>query len=158
MGYPAKMLNPGEEVAVDVRPHWKYLAGPVSACLVVGAGAVAALVEAVAHWALLAIAAVLAVALLWLAVRYVKWATTSFVVTNERLVERRGVLSRTGRDIPLDRLTDISYKQTLMDRLTGCGDILLESAGRDSQEVFEDLPHPVSIQKEIYRLVSALRK
>jgi hypothetical protein len=83
--------------------------------------------------------------------------TTSFVVTTERLVLRKGIFSRSVREILLDRLTDISYKQTLMDRLTGCGDILLESPGRDSQEVFPDLPHPVRIQNEIYRLINERR-
>lgn len=154
MSFPVKLLNPGEQVCVDVRPHWKYLAGPLAAVVVVLAGAIAALVESVPSWGLLAVAAVLLVCLLWLAVRYVKWATTSFVVTNQRLVMRKGVFGREGREILLDRLTDISYRQTVLDRVTGCGDILLESAGRDSQEAFVDLPHPVLIQNEIYRLVT----
>ena len=75
--------------------------------------------------------------------RYIRWVTTSFVVTTERLILRKGILRRTVREILLDRLTDITYNQTLLDRILGCGDILLESPGRDSQEVFPDLPHPV---------------
>ena len=62
-----------------------------------------------------------------------------------------------GREIRLDSLTDISCSQSLTDRLLRCGDILLESPGRDSQEVFPDLPHPVSIQNEIYRLLNQRR-
>jgi membrane protein YdbS with pleckstrin-like domain len=157
MGYPEKLLNPGEHVAIDVRPHWKYLAGPIFAVVVVVAGSVVALVESVARWAELLLAALLLVCLVWLAARYIKWVTTSFVVTSERLVLRKGVFRRSGREILLDRLTDISYNQTLMDRLMGCGDILLESPGRDSQEVFPDLPHPVRIQNEIYRLINDRR-
>lgn len=154
MGYPAKLLNPGETIAIDVRPHWRYLAGALFATAVVVAGAIVALVENVPSWALLIIAAVLVVVLVWLAVRYLKWTTTTFVVTNQRLIMRRGVFKRLGREILLDRLTDISYDQTFMDRILGCGDILIESPGRDSQERFQDLPHPVRIQNEIYRLVS----
>ena len=60
-------------------------------------------------------------------------------------------------EIRLDSLTDISCSQSLTDRLLRCGDILLESPGRDSQEVFPDLPHPVSIQNEIYRLLDQRR-
>lgn len=154
MSYPTRLLNPGEQVAVDVRPHWKYLVGPLFAVVLVVAGAITALVESVPWWGLLAIAALVLVCLLWLAGRYVRWATTSFVVTNQRLVLRKGVLGRSSREMLLDRLTDISYHQTLLDRVMGCGDILLESAGRDSQEVFPDLPHPVLIQNEIYRLLT----
>ena len=154
MGYPLKLLNPGEQVAVDVGPHWKYLALPGLAVLLVIAGAVAALAAQVPRWAELAIAGVMVASLLWLAVRYVRWATTSFVATNQRLIMRRGVLRRTGREILLDRLADITYRQTLTDRLLGCGDILLESPGRQGQEVLVDLPHAVRIQNEICRLVN----
>ena len=54
----------------------------------------------------------------------------------------------------LDRLSDITYKQTLSDRLLRCGDILIESAGREGQEVLVDVPRPTRIQNEISRLVS----
>jgi hypothetical protein len=115
---------------------------------------VAALVEDVPQWAELALAGLLVVCVLWLAARYVRWATTSFAVTSERLVLRKGFLRRTSREIRLDSLTDISCSQSLTDRLLRCGDILLESPGRDSQEVFPDLPRPVGIQNEIYRLLN----
>jgi hypothetical protein len=61
------------------------------------------------------------------------------------------------REILLDRLTDITNNQTLLDRILGCGDLMLESPGRDSPEVFPDLPHPVRIQNEIYRLINQRR-
>ncbi|HTV11530.1 MAG TPA: PH domain-containing protein [Acidimicrobiales bacterium] len=157
MAFPAKLLNPGEEVAVDVRPHWKYLFMPGFAVAVVVAGCIAALVESAAQWALFVLGGVLVLCLLWLLVRYIRWATTTFVVTNERLIMREGVLKRKGREILLDRLTDISYTQSLWDRILGCGDVLLESPGRDSPETFPDLPHPVAIQNEIYRLINAHR-
>ena len=155
MGYPTKMLNPGEQVAIDVRPHWKYLFLPAAATTVALAGAIAALVSQVPQWAEIALGAVLLVCVVWLFGRYLRWTTTTFVVTNERLVMRRGVLKRSGREILLDRLTDISYNQTLSDRILRCGDVLIESPGRDSPEVFPDLPRPITIQNEIYRLINA---
>jgi membrane protein YdbS with pleckstrin-like domain len=154
MGYPSKLLNPGERVAVDVVPHWKYLARPVLAVAVAVAGAVVALQYQPPRWAELAIAGVVVLALLWLLGRYLGWVTTSFVVTNQRLILRKGVLRRSGREILIDRLTDITYKQTLTDRLLRCGDILLESPGREGREVLVDLPHPIRIQNEICRVVS----
>jgi Bacterial PH domain/Short C-terminal domain len=157
VGYPRKLLNPGEQVAVDAGPHWKYMVRPGAAVIVALALAVEALGAETDRWEELALAGVLVLCLLWLGVRYLKWATTSFTVTNERLILRRGVLRRAWREILLDRLTDISCRQTLGDRLLGCGDLLIESPGRDGQEVFPDLPHPLRIQKEIYRLVNARR-
>jgi uncharacterized membrane protein YdbT with pleckstrin-like domain len=155
--FPARLLNPGEEIVVDVRPHWWALAVPTGAVVVVLAGGLAALAEgapALADWALLAL---VVVALAWMFGRYVRWSTTNLVVTTDRLVHRRGVIAKVGREIPLDQLSDISYRQSIFDRIIGAGDLLLESAGRDSAEVFADLPDPSAIQNEIYRQIAARR-
>ena len=158
MGFPARLLNDGEEVVLDVRPHWWYLAGPAVAAVVVLAGALAAAVLSVP----LAAAWVAVVALLatvgWLLARYARWASTSLVVTTERVVRRQGVLGRSGREIPLSAVSDVSYRQRLLQRLVGAGDLLLESAGRDSQEVFCDLPHPARIQHELHRQMRMARQ
>jgi uncharacterized membrane protein YdbT with pleckstrin-like domain len=152
------VLNPGEEVVVDVRPHWWYLAGPVATVVVVIAGAAAAGIESAPTWAIWAVLVVLGLALIWLVARYIRWASTRLLVTNTRLIERRGIISRRGREIPLSALTDISYRQTIFDRIIGAGDVLLESAGRDSQEVFPDLPHPARIHNEIYMQMDRARQ
>ena len=100
MGYPAKLLNPGEQVVLDVRPHWKYLDRPLFAATVVLAGACYAIVASVARWAAVALACALAVCLLWLVARYLRWAATSLVVTSQRLVLRKGVFGRDGPGNP----------------------------------------------------------
>lgn len=135
---------------VESRPHWWYLAGPVTVLAAVIAGAVAAMVEGAPTWADWVLVAVLTVAGLWLLGRYLRWVTTRLVVTNTRIVERRGLLGRTGREIPLSALCDIGYHQSLFERIIGAGDVVIESAGRDSAEVFPDLPHPAAIHNEIY--------
>jgi membrane protein YdbS with pleckstrin-like domain len=157
MGFPGKLLTPGEEVVVDVRPHWRFLARAVLAAVLALAASVAVLVASTPRWAQLAVGALLVLCLVWLAGRWLRWTTTSIVVTNARLVVRRGVLRRTGREILLERLTDISYDRSLLDRLTGAGDLLLESAGKDSPEVLSDLPHPLRIRNEISRLAEQRR-
>jgi hypothetical protein len=103
------------------------------------------------------VVAALVVAAGWLLARYLRWATTRLIITTSRLIHRTGVLTRRGREIPLTALTDISYEQSIFERIIGAGDILLESAGRDSQEIFPDLPRPARIQNEIYRQVDRAR-
>jgi uncharacterized membrane protein YdbT with pleckstrin-like domain len=154
MSYPSKFLSPDEHVVLDVRPHWKYMARPLLAVVVLMGGSVYALVAQLPRWAELALAGALATCLAWLVVRYLRWATTRFVVTSQRLISRRGVLSRTGREIMALKLTDVSYHQSLLDRVVGAGDLLIESPGRDSKEVFADLPHPAAILAEINRVVT----
>lgn len=145
-----KHLARDETVFVDVRPHWWYLAGPVALLALVLVGAVAALVEGVPGWTHWLIAATLIVAGGWLVGRYLRWRTTRLLVTSTRIVERRGILGRMGREIPLAALTDIGYRQTIFERVIRCGDVVIESAGRDGQEVFADLPNPQAIHNEIY--------
>ncbi|MGI8491400.1 MAG: PH domain-containing protein [Acidimicrobiales bacterium] len=157
MPFPAKLLNDGEQVVLDLHPHWRYLAVPVGAAVVVLAGAIAAAVRGVPRWAAWLVLAVLVLAIGWLLARYLEWLTTNLVVTTARLVRRKGVLAKTGREIPLDHLNDISYRQSLFDRMIGAGDLVLESAGREGQEVFADVPHPARIQNEIYRQIEAGR-
>ncbi|MDQ1366045.1 MAG: hypothetical protein QOE57_2087, partial [Acidimicrobiaceae bacterium] len=87
--------------------------------------------------------------------RYARWATTSLVLTNHRLIHRSGILAKSGREIPLDHINDISYRQRVFERLIGAGDVVIESAGEGGKETFEDLPHPGRIQNEIYRQIEA---
>jgi membrane protein YdbS with pleckstrin-like domain len=154
----SRLLNEGEEVVVSVRPHWWFLTGPVALVVVAIAGAITAGVENAPNAAVWVAVAALVVAVGWLVARYVLWATTRLTVTTSRIIERRGVLARRGREIPLTALTDIEYHQSLFERIIGAGDVLLESAGKDGQEVFPDLPHPSAIHNEIYRQVERWRR
>ncbi|MDQ3944817.1 MAG: PH domain-containing protein [Actinomycetota bacterium] len=153
MPFPTRLLLEGESVHVDLRPHWWYFVGPVAAGFPVVALGYAVLqlegdVGQLAAWAYLAL--VLAWAL-WLGARLARWATTHFVVTSDRIVYRTGVLSKHGRDIPLERVNDITSNQTLFERMIGAGDLLIESAGERGQQTFSDIPHPDHVQHEIYR-------
>jgi membrane protein YdbS with pleckstrin-like domain len=155
MSFPTKLLNEGEEVVLDLRPHWWYLSGPVALVVLVLAGTIASLVAGAPKALSIVIAVVLLISVVWLLTRYAKWTTTSFVLTSHRLVHRSGVLAKAGREIPLDHINDISYHQTIFDRLLGAGDLVIESAGERGQEVFPDLPKPGLIQNEIYRQIDA---
>jgi uncharacterized membrane protein YdbT with pleckstrin-like domain len=123
----------------------------VATVVIVLAGTIAALVAGLPNAAVLAIAALLVISLAWLLARYGRWHTTSLVLTNDRLVHRTGILGRHGREIPLDHINDISYNQSIFERMIGAGDLIIESAGERGQEVFPDLPKPGLIQNEIYR-------
>jgi uncharacterized membrane protein YdbT with pleckstrin-like domain len=95
------------------------------------------------------------VALLWFLGRYAKWVTTNFVLTSDRLIYRSGVMSRQGREIPLERLNDVSFHQSLLQRLLGAGDLLVESGGERGQEQFGSFAHPQDTQNEIHRAIEA---
>jgi hypothetical protein len=72
---------------------------------------------------------------------FLNWLFSTYTLTNRRLITRHGILTRTGRDIPLMRINDVSYEHGLIDRLLGCGTLQIESAGERGQVVLPDVPH-----------------
>ena len=148
MPFPRKLLNEGEDIVLELHPHWWYFARPVT-------GVVVAVVAAIALWDVhdvlrLVLLALVLLALLWLGVVYAKWSTTNVVVTTDRLIHRVGVLGKRGKEIPLERVNDIAVHQTFFERLIGAGDVTIESGGERGQQVFTDIRKPFLVQNLIY--------
>jgi uncharacterized membrane protein YdbT with pleckstrin-like domain len=152
--FPRRLLDENEIVVLDMRPHWWVLVGSafllaVSLALAI---AVSIVVPGVAHDpVLIASLVVVLVVLVRFVRRYARWATTNMVLTNERLILRSGVFAKRGREIPLGRINDIAYRQSVFERLIGAGDLLVESAGERGQEVLRLVPRPMRVQQAIHQ-------
>lgn len=160
MAYPDELLSEQEHVVVHSHPHFKMLIFPALALLVtLGAGTWLALIakDAGSPWnpaGLIAIGVVALVLVVWLfLVPFVRWRTTHFIVTTDRLIAREGVLKRTGIDIPLSRINSVQFEHGLLDRVFGCGTLIIESAS-DEPLRFEDIPHVERVHTRIYREVN----
>ena len=154
MAYPAKLLSEGEDVVLDMHPHWKRLVLPVLSLVVVLALAgylLAVVDDGRAQVAIAVAAAVLLVA--FTIVPFLRWRTTLFVVTTRRVVVRTGVLARQGRDVPLSRINDITFSHSLFERMLGCGTLVVESAGERGQVVLTEVPNVEQVQRTLYDLV-----
>jgi uncharacterized membrane protein YdbT with pleckstrin-like domain len=157
MGFPKKLLGQDEVLVLVLRPHVKRLIGPVVLLLVVAPVTtfVAGLVPAGAAQPLLRGAVVLAAALVllrWTVWPFMVWWNTIYVITSRRLVMRHGVFSRSGHDMPLTRLNDVSFTHNMFERLLGCGTLVVESAGERGQVVLVDVPKVEQVQRTLYRL------
>jgi membrane protein YdbS with pleckstrin-like domain len=150
-----KLLNPGEEVVLDLRPHWRFFLRPGFALLLAVAGFVAGAVVDLPEWGQVALAAVTLVALCWLIGRYVRWTTTSFVLTTDRLIHRSGVLGRRGTEIRLENVQTVFLHQSLVERLLRSGDLVIESGGERGRQSFADIAKPSFVQSEIHRQIEA---
>jgi uncharacterized membrane protein YdbT with pleckstrin-like domain len=155
MAFPKKYLNDSEEIILDLRPHWFFLFGP--AVVLIGALALAIWVGSgdPEDWLLFPVLAIAVVALLFFLIRLAQWMTTDFVLTTDRLIYRKGVVSRHGREIPLERVNDVSFTQTLFQRMMRAGDLLVESGGERGQSQFGHFSDPQGIQNEIHRAIEA---
>src|SRR4051812_7284825 len=160
MAYPRRLLGEDEEIVLELHPRWKALLLPaLSVPLVVGLGAYLFAVipdsrfQNFFRWVVV-IAAVLAL-LFWAIIPFLRWRTTLYVLTNRRLITRSGILSRQGRDMPLTRVNDASFSHGVIDRMLGCGTLVIESAGERGQLVLSSVPRVETVQREVYRQVEA---
>jgi uncharacterized membrane protein YdbT with pleckstrin-like domain len=152
--YASKNLNPGETIAVDMHPHWWYFAEPAFALLgsivlgiIVLTNDSDGTINKLLSW--LSIALLVGTAL-WLLGRYLKWATTNFVVTNQRVIYRSGLFAKRGVEIPVGRVNNVNFSQGIFERMVGAGDLLIESGGEDGQSRFTDIRHPDNVQRMIH--------
>ncbi len=156
MAFPKKYLNDSEEVIRDLRPHWFFLFGAVIALIAALALAIWVGQAEVSEVVLFPVLALPVVALLFFLVRFAQWVTTDFVLTTDRLIYRKGVVSRQGKEIPLERVNDVSYQQSMIQRMMGAGDLMVESGGERGQSQFGHFADPQDIQNEIHRAIEAV--
>lgn len=144
MGFPAKLLGAGEREVLTTRTHAKALALPVLGLVLVGAavGAGAALIPDEARpVGQLAVAAVgVLLALWWTVLPFLRWLTTTYTVTDRRIVTRRGILTKVSTDLPLARVNDVSSERSLTDRLFGCGTLWVHTASDTGGTALVDVP------------------
>jgi uncharacterized membrane protein YdbT with pleckstrin-like domain len=158
MSYPEKLLADDEQVADHLHPHWITLVPAtlwfIVICALAGVG-IAFLPDNGSRQALLIAIIVVAVILVcWLTIKpWLAWRTTHYVFTTHRVLIRRGVLHHTGRDITLQRISDVAFSQTLWDRIVKAGTLTIESAGEQGQESLHDIPRSDVMQQQLNRLI-----
>lgn len=161
MPYPKKNLNSNETIALDMHPHWWYFAQPAAA--LVGSIIIGIVVlsktesgDTPGKAARLATVALLVITALWLIGRFLKWLTTNFVITSQRIIFRQGVFAKSGIEIPLERVNNVNFNQGIFERMLGAGDLLIESGGEDGQQRFTDIRHPDKVQNLVHAQVETL--
>lgn len=158
--YARHRLAEDEHVVLALRPHWSVLILP--ALIGLGAMILGTIVYGFVPGGFLqdplrvAVLAVTLAAVAWLAARPVlRWASTRLVITSDRLLWRRGVLARHSREIPLERLSNVTVSQSLGERLFGLGDLVVQPVGELARLTVADLPHPEQVVDAINRQVQA---
>jgi uncharacterized membrane protein YdbT with pleckstrin-like domain len=151
MTYPKHLINEGETVALDLHPHWWFF----SKHIITGIPLLIALVGVFSiggDWGSAYVWSAAAIVwAIWLGIKWLDWQFTHFLVTDERVVSRTGVLAKRGVEIPLERISNINFRQGIWERVIGAGDLSIESAGQQGDSTFENVRHPDGVQQEIYR-------
>lgn len=159
MPFPRRLLNDYETMVLDLHPHWWYFGSSVSTLvgsmfltLMLKAQMPAGFFEDAIGY--LGVAAII-VSAAWVLVQLTKWRTTYFVVTSHRLIYRQGVVSRDGVEIPLERVNNVNFGQSVLERMLGVGDLLIESGGKDGQQTFTDIAQPEKVQNIIHSTIQS---
>jgi len=143
MGLDPQLLGKGEVVVLHLRTHVKALIVPVLLLLVIAVlSGFAFAIPLVAgwdwlRWVIIVIALVALV--LWVVVPFLKWLTSTYTFTNRRIITRRGILVKTGHDMPLSRINNVAYQRGPIDQLLGCGTLVLTTAA-DQPVTLDDIP------------------
>jgi uncharacterized membrane protein YdbT with pleckstrin-like domain len=151
-------LSEGEHLVLKLHQHWKTVLRPllILAVTVLALLFLLLLVPAVrdASAARLGLAAAaVVIVIIFVVGPLLRWRTTSYELTNRRLRLRAGILTRRGRDFPLTRISDVSFAQGVLDRLLGCGRLVVESPGEHGQLVLTEIPHVQDVQATLFQLV-----
>ncbi|MCW2783830.1 MAG: Bacterial rane flanked domain protein [Marmoricola sp.] len=156
MAINKKFLNEGENVVFSTRTHVKVLAVPALLLVVLagGGGYLSGQVSGSHKNTLLEVIWGIAVvlALVFCLVPFLKWLASTYTVTDRRLTTHTGVLARTGHDIQLARISDVSYEKGIVDRILGCGTLVIKDASELGVRL-PDVPHVEQKQKVLSGLL-----
>jgi uncharacterized membrane protein YdbT with pleckstrin-like domain len=157
MAFPRRLLIEGEELVLDLRPHWIALVMPSVVTILVLVGWILAFANApddgtgrsVVIWGSLIVGIVI---LIWYPLRaFVAWATSNFAVTSDRIVHREGFIAKRSMEIPLEAINDVRFSQSVFERIVGAGDLIIQSASEYGRNVFANIRNPEAVQRTIYQ-------
>ena len=151
----AKDLLPGERPILQANPHWitlvKSLVVPVLLLIVVVVADLTVIRNTGVHlFRTFVSLGALAIALLWLIVVWIRWRSTSYTLTDQRIMIETGVFSRSEKIIPIDRVQDCSTRQSLFGRILGYGLVEVDAAGAQGAEVLDHLPNPDVFRDQVF--------
>jgi uncharacterized membrane protein YdbT with pleckstrin-like domain len=154
VAFPRRLLIEGEELVLDLRPHPIALVPAILVTVLIAVAwglSLPRLPDAghdVLFWTVIVTGIV--VFILWPVRDTVRFLTSHFVVTSDRVIHRQGWIAKSSMEIPLEALNDVRFQQGVFERVIGAGDLIIESAGERGRQVFEDIREPEHVQKTIY--------
>jgi uncharacterized membrane protein YdbT with pleckstrin-like domain len=150
-------LHPGEKVVYEGGPVWRsilsfYVAGILAALVIaVVVGLFTDSGTAVVVW----IAGVVVVVVAGL----VKRVGTRYVITNQRLHIKRGILGRHVQQTRIERVQNVNTSQSFLDRVLRVGSVDFDTAGTDDSDfVFFGVSRPDEVVAAVDRAQRELRQ
>jgi uncharacterized membrane protein YdbT with pleckstrin-like domain len=94
------------------------------------------------------------VGVVWAAATYLDWIRLLYVITDEEIYVKHGLVSRDVTQVRLSRVQNTGYSQSTLERMLSYGDVEVYTAGTSTQDiVFESVPHPVRVTETLTTLL-----
>ena len=162
MGYPTKLLAPDETIKFETKPHWRAVIAPaiVLIATVFGFALLTTLVVNSfpdwLHWLrwVVLIGAVL-ILIVWAIGPFLRWLTTDYVFTDRRIITRSGIITKTGKDMPLAKVNNVSFTVPALGRVPNYGELQIQSAGENDGLIIKGVPDVEDIQRDVYKYIEA---
>ena len=152
-----KLLLDDETVEAETRTHLKVLVVPFLvglAIMLIGGYFVGAVGDSGGGTPRVIGLVGLAVLFVWgTLLPFLRWLTWAYTLTNRRLIEQKGILTRSGRIIPLARINDVAYEKGVIDRMLRCGTLVIHDASHQQGLRLHDIPHIEELHRQISRRV-----
>lgn len=161
MAYPQKLLAPGEVIRFETRPHWRAIIVPLIVLIatVFGFAWLFTWLVSQSEWISwmkwVVIAGAILIVILWTIRPFLYWITTDYVFTDRRIIVRKGIISREGKDMPLSKVNNVSFAVSALGRLLNYGELQIQSAGENDGLTISDVPDVEDIQRQVYEFIEA---
>lgn len=160
MALSKKLLVEGEREILTIRTHVKTMILSAIALIVVCAagGFLVAIVPDgdSQQWIRIAIGVIALVLIIWWClIPFVRWLTSTYHVTNRRLVFQHGFIARAGRDVPLTRINHVTFDRGVIDRIFRCGTLIVYDASEQPGMTLKDVPRIEDVHRTLNELVFA---
>lgn len=154
-------LGNDEQIVMDMRTHAKALIGPTLVLILLASllgFALALLPPESQPWGSYAAIAVFLVLFVWLVlIPFLRWRTSTYTITDRRIITRKGIVNKVGHDLPLRRINNVNYERSLTDRMLGCGTLILETAAGQPLTL-PDVPQVERVHVRITELLFAVHE
>ncbi len=142
-------LKKDEKIILITRLHWLTLAGPfliMLICTIFGIW--------IGNYALI----VPLISILYFIYEIVKRKNNLWVVTNLRVIDEFGVFSNNTKESPLDKINNVSYRQSFLGKMLGYGSVEIQTAAEIGSTTYNSVANPGKLKDSITNMQEEYKK
>jgi uncharacterized membrane protein YdbT with pleckstrin-like domain len=150
--YADSVLSDGEQIVYRAAiSHWKFITSYLAGSLFLAAALAAYITGSRAGAWLVAVAILLVVGLAVMLSAVIRRQTTELVLTDRRIIMKRGLVSRDTVEMNLSKVESLHVNQGLMGRILDYGDVTVVGTGA-SLEPLRGISKPLELRKKLGRV------